>query len=235
MRPKKLGQLPRWDSLARPAGAESNPYLPVAATGDLQIFSEAALWDAAVRYQAPKVPSRLLIIAISCLLVGKPLPAATINMSAFLDASGVVDPRGPGRQDDLPIITASSAKGVCVFELDTTTNVLSYEILFTDQLLAGLEIGADLRAPDSAADVLFPLPLGHYKGGVTRALAPPEVASLAVGAWSVSIRTAAYPAGEIGGYIGTAPEPASGSLALTALVLLAVFSAQACLAKFVPV
>ncbi len=111
-----------------------------------------------------------------------------------------------------------------MFELDTSTNVLSYEILFTDQLLAGSEIGADLRAPDSTADILFPLPIGHYKGGVTRRLAPSEVASLTAGAWSVSIRTEAYPAGEIGGYIGTAPEPASGSLALTAIVLLAVFS-----------
>lgn len=148
--------------------------------------------------------------------------AATINFTAFIDESQEVDGKGTATQaDDVLAPTGSAAKGVGVFELDTATNILSYEILYTDVLLDGPETAAHIHGaadPGKNADVIFPLPVGDYKAGVTAALTPAQVADLSADKWYVNIHSSAFPNGEIRGQIKIVPEPSTLVLAGLGLV-----------------
>jgi hypothetical protein len=148
--------------------------------------------------------------------------AATINFTAFIDGTQEVDGKGTADQaDDVLAPTGSQAKGVGVFELDTVTNILSYEILYTDILLSGAETAAHIHGAADAgknADVIFPLPSGDYKEGVTVALTPAQVADITADKWYVNIHSAAFPNGEIRGQIKVVPEPSTLVLAGMGLV-----------------
>jgi len=164
------------------------------------------------------------LLAIALLAVATTVgQAATINFTAFIDESQEVDGKGtPSQADDVLAPTGSAAKGVGVFELDTATNILSYEILYTDVLLSGPETAAHIHgAADAgkAADVIFPLPSGDYKAGVTVALTPAQVADLTADKWYVNIHSASFPNGEIRGQIkAIVPEPSTLVLAGMGLV-----------------
>jgi hypothetical protein len=144
--------------------------------------------------------------------------AAIIEFTAFIDESQEVDDKGTGDQaDDVLAPTGSLAKGVGVFELDTDTKVLSYEILYTDVLLSSPETASHIHGdadPGKAAAVIFPLPLGDYKAGVTPALTDAQVASLTADKWYVNIHSETHPTGEIRGQIiRVVPEPSTLVLA----------------------
>ncbi len=163
------------------------------------------------------------LLAIALLAVMSTVSqAATINFTAFIDESQEVDGKGTADQaDDVLAPTGSAAKGVGVFELDTVTNILSYEILYTDVLLDAPETAAHIHGaadPGKNADVIFPLPVGDYKAGVTVALTPAQVTELTANRWYVNIHSSAFPNGEIRGQIVAVPEPSTLALAGLGLI-----------------
>ena len=96
---------------------------------------------------------------------------------------------------------------------------MTYRIVFTG--LSSAETAAHIHGaadPGKNADVIFPLPLGDYKAGVTAALTPAQVADLSADKWYVNIHSSAFPNGEIRGQIKIVPEPSTLVLAGLGLV-----------------
>jgi len=152
------------------------------------------------------------------LVIGSFADAATIPLTAFIDGDQVVSGGPPALTP-----TGSSAKGVGVFEFDTDTSMLSYEILFTEVLLDGTETAAHIHGPAAAgdaADVLITLPLGDFKSGTVdiSSIAGASASDLLSDLWYVNIHSTAFPEGEIRGQIIGVPEPATVGMALLAAI-----------------
>jgi CHRD domain/PEP-CTERM motif len=150
---------------------------------------------------------RLITLAAVALLLVAPAAsqAAIINFTTFIN----------GAQEASP--TPSPAIGAGVFQYDTTTQNLSYQITITDVLLFAPESAAHIHGPAGLgvpAPVIFPLPLGANKVGSVGPLTPAQVTDLFADLWYVNVHTSAYPQGEIRGQINRlVPEPSTFVLA----------------------
>lgn len=144
-----------------------------------------------------KIQNSRLAIVVATLVCFWGAPSAVglpLNFTAIIRGDFEVPP------------TASAAVGVGVFQLDTTDNYFSYQILFTDVLLSGTEIAAHIHgpaAPGANGPVIIPLPFGAYKAGAVDLDSVPGAnpADLVDGLWYVNIHSTVFPGGEIRGQI----------------------------------
>ncbi len=123
--------------------------------------------------------------------------------------------------------TGSRAQGVGVFDFDTETNVLNWEILYTDVLLQGVETMAHIHGPagpGEEAGILIDLNLGAFKSGSVDITTIPgaNASDLLNDQWYVNIHSTAFPGGEIRGQI-LVPEPSSIALTVLGLTALMFF------------
>ena len=138
---------------------------------------------------------RLALLAGVCLLALSLSSRASAALTAVHGAVG-------WRQETPP--TGSLAKGVGLFSLDDSTGTLSYQLIFTDALLAGPETAAHIHGPAPpgvAAPVIFPLPLGSTISGTIPGLTVPQETDLESGLWYVNVHDATFPGGEIRGQL----------------------------------
>ena len=140
---------------------------------------------------------------LGCLaMLGLPLVAgAQIQFSATLNSI----------QETPPVLSPAAGDGT--FTLDTTTNMLSFNITFGG--LTAPETASSLHCcapPGVAAGVVFWLPLGNQKVGQVGPLNATQVSNLQAGLFYVNIHSQQFPAGEIRGQLATSVFPGSDVL-----------------------
>ena len=156
------------------------------------------------------------VFCVATLALG-PVNAAIIQMEAHLDGSQEVPPN------------QSQATGFASVTLDDVTNLLSWNLSWTDDLLSG---------PAQAMHFHGPAPVGVNAGvqvniGAISGITSPTIGSatitqaqaddLLAGLWYINIHTGEFPGGEIRGQVNVIPIPAavwlfgSGLLGLVAL------------------
>jgi hypothetical protein len=132
--------------------------------------------------------------------------SATAGQQAFffqLNASQEVPP------------TASTATGVGLMTLDTTTGALSYNITFSG--LSSAETAAHIHGPAPVgvnAGVIFTLPAGNPKVG-NLILTAPQITNMLAGLDYVNIHTTTNPGGEIRGQVTPVATPIYLTVALS--------------------
>jgi hypothetical protein len=135
--------------------------------------------------------------------------AQTFSGQFPIDAGQPVPPNGSG------------ATGTGMVTLNTTTNTLSWNIVFGG--LGSPETAAHFHGPAPAganAGIQVPLGIGSPKVGST-VVTPGDAADILAGLWYVNIHSNTFPAGEIRGQVLLAgPVPA---LPLPALITLGAF------------
>lgn len=168
---------------------------------------------------------KLAVFFLWTLFASQPAHALFINFTADIEGS-----------QEVPAVE-SLAFGTGVFRFDDLTNLLSFQILFTNApctpsnqggCLDTPEVAAHIHGPARAgenAGILFSFLLGGLKVGefdiTTNAAA--DVADLLDGLWYVNIHTDEHPGGEIRGQILPVgvPEPMRAVLMLVGVAGLA--------------
>ena len=162
---------------------------------------------------------RILSRAFALLLGGLlslPAGAAIINLTATID----------GAQANAGAGTGSLATGSATMTLDDVTNLFSWNISWTSNLLlngAGSETVMHFHGPAPAGvNAGVQVDFGGISGttspsiGSSTILAAQETDLLA-GLWYINIHTTAFPGGEIRGQVGVVPLPAAALLFLSGL------------------
>ncbi len=115
-----------------------------------------------------------------------------------------------GVLDGPTVNSPSEATGIAILTLDTTLDVVAYEITY--ERLQGVEFEAHFHAGPAGAfsPPIHHLPLGTPKIG-TWEPTPRRLAELYAGEISVVIHTDLFPEGEIGGWVAAETTPVQGA------------------------
>lgn len=153
---------------------------------------------------------------MTCMILPATGNAATIDLTAILEASQEVPPTG------------STATGSGSMTFDDVTNQLSWEIIFNG-----------LTAPASGAHFHGPAPIGNNAGvqvniGAISGLTSPMIGSVAInraqaidlldGLWYINLHTSTFPGGEIRGQVSVIPLPAAIWLFVSGIAAMFCFS-----------
>jgi hypothetical protein len=133
-----------------------------------------------------------LCFAVSaCLALGGTALAATVNFQATIEQAQETGPTGS------PSVWSGT------FQLDTTTAMVSFNIVQTGPPLGSLEIAAHvhLGAIGVPGPILFPLPPGTPKVGAYGPLTAFQMTDMMNGLHYANIHSAVFPGGEIRGQI----------------------------------
>ncbi len=148
------------------------------------------------------------------LLLASRAPAEVIQFTATLNGGQANECNDGG--------TGSDGTGSGALALDTETGVVSYEITFTG--LGSPENAAHVHGPAEAcagAGILYGLPPGSPKVGISPALTAEEQADMRAGRHYVNIHSDNFSGGEIRGQIFEAdPIPTISEWGLAAMTLL---------------
>ncbi len=141
-------------------------------------------------------------------------PAEVIQFTATLDGGQANECNDGG--------TGSAGAGSGAFALDTETGVVSYEITFVG--LGSAESAAHVHGPAEpcvGGGILYGLPPGSPKVGVSPPLTAEEQADMRAGRHYVNIHSNTFPGGEIRGQILEAGDiPTISEWGLAAMTLL---------------
>ena len=132
----------------------------------------------------------------------------------------------------------SGGIGTGTFTLDLGTSELSFDISFVGLNLGGSETVAHVHgagAPGVPAGIVFGLPSGTPKIGVSPALSAQNIADLQAGLFYVNIHSTLCPAGELRGQIlVNASTPTTYDISVTLTGQLDAFSVLDCTSPFLP-